>query len=315
MKRSTGLMLALLLATSCGGGAVAGTTSAVSSSSSSSSTTSTTTTIPEATTEAGPTTTGGPPATLPPEIAQTVFAFAGGQSQIFVTVEVADSPNGPWLPAGIFLDFPPALSGPNYWVKFTIENQDELGQVVDVEISGESGFDLGTDVCALDFPIPIGGSDSCVVGDADGFPVLSGTTTNNYLVTAKSQHQGFAPDRWFQPEVPATLEFDGARHSFVFLFDIGSSEEGVRIDGKADGSAVSISGLSGPVQVDCSDRFPNGLSDTGGSPRSGEPSLVAFVIENFSSSGESQGGCAEIPTEILDMDVDGDTFAYAYVGP
>ncbi len=314
MKRSTGLMLALLLATSCGGDAVASTTSAASASSSSS-TTSTTTTIPETTTEAGPTTTGGPPATLPSEIAQTVFAFAGGQSQIFVTVEVADSPNGPWLPAGIFLDFPPALSGPNYWVKFTIENQDELGQVVDVEISGESGFDLGTDVCALDFPIPIGGSDSCVVGDTEGFPVLSGTTENDFFITAKSQHQGLGDGLWFQPEVPTTLEFDGARHSFVFLFDVGSSDEGVRVDGKADGSAVAISGLSGPVRVDCSDGFSNGVSDTGGSPRSGEPTIVAYVIENFSRSGESQGGCAEIPTEILDMDIDGDTFAYAYVGP
>ncbi|MGH8915351.1 MAG: hypothetical protein ACRDZM_12650 [Acidimicrobiia bacterium] len=262
-------------------------------------------------------TTNTSPDTLPPVIAQVGFAFAtGADPRLRVEAAVGESPDGPWSPAG-FGDPLPALSGPSFWVRFSISNVDELGAMLtDLDISGfDAGAFLGQDICDLDSPIPPGGELICIVGGADGFPVQPGPNQNDFTADGVGDRQG-APDRWFAPQIPTALGFDGARNSFLLVFD---TPEGIRVDGTADGSEVVIDigglGLSRPVKVDCSDQFPDGRSATGASPAAGEPALAAHVIENYSAAGDRQGECAFVPTEQLAFDLDGDSdTAFLYEG-
>ncbi|HEY7467917.1 MAG TPA: hypothetical protein VIC07_00120 [Acidimicrobiia bacterium] len=306
MKRTTATTLALLVVAACTGGSeastttVAGTTSTSTTSTSGSSSTSSPLTS-TTTTGSSDTTEEETETTLPPVVAQAVFAFTGGTTPfITVTVEVAEGEDGPWQPAGFFADPTPVLTGASYWVRFNIANRDSLGEVVDVDISGFDGSVIGEDVCSLDEPIPVGGSTSCVVGGEEGFPVEPGGSQEDFSSIGEGERQGTESGRYFQPPIPTSLEFDGARHSFLFAFD---TEEGLRVDGTADGAEIEVDlggfELSGPLRVDCSDPYPGGRSSTGGSPTEDEPALAAYVIENFTGEGESQGGCAEIPTVTL----------------
>ena len=254
---------------------------------------------------------------MPPVIAAAVFDFTGGAGSVLVTVAVGETANGPFFPAGFSAEPVPQLGGPRYWVQFTVENLDQLnGTVVGLEISGFDGSDLGEDVCSLD-PIPVGGTAACVAGGDEGYAVEPGQQQNDYFVTAEAERQGFPPDRWIQPPVPTSLGYQGARHSFVLLFEL-SETDGARIDGKSDATSVEIDvpgpRLSSPVTVDCSDDFPEGISSTGGSPTPDETPLVAYVIENFSVGGDSEGGCVLIPTGTIEMDVEGDNSGYLYEG-
>lgn len=306
--------IALVLVACAGGGSVTTSTPVPSTTSSS---TVTSITVTDTTAATAPSTSAGPPGTLPPVIAETVFAFAGGLSAVRINVSVGDSPDGPWQPAGPFVDTVPFLGGASYWLRFDIENIDELGNVVELDISGDIDSDLGPDVCDIELPLPIGGSGSCVVGDEEGLPVAPGGETVFFVVTAESEHQGFAPDRWFDPMIPDSLEYDRATHGFLFLFD-GGGEEGVRIEGVSDGPEVEVDlsriQLSAPVRVDCSDEFEDGFSEVGGSPTPGEPAVAAYVISSFSASGDREDGCGRIPTERLPMDLDGDD-SYTYFAP
>lgn len=295
MKYTATVGALALLAAACSGSTAATTTGSESTSTTSSSLLTTTTSILDSTTE-GPTTTGGPgttegpPPTLSPVIAQVGFAFAGGDDPtVLVRVSVAEARDGPWLPAGIS-DPTPTLTGPSYWVRFEITNTDGLGAVLtDLDISGfEVGSPLGDDVCELGAPLPPGSQTRCVVG---GFPVEPGDNDVDFWVSGFGPRQG-EPDRWFTPPIPTSLEFGGARNSFVLVFD---TPEGVRVDGTSDGPEVEIDvdgfELSGTVRVDC----------TGGNPFEGQPRLEAYVIENFSAGGDRIGGCSEIPSQELDF--------------
>lgn len=318
MTRSIASTLALLLVAACAGGGDSTTTSSAATS-----TTSTSIAVSSTTTTGGATTTSAAsdttdpetPVTLPPVVARAVFAFTGGTTAaIRVTVEIAESPDGPWLLAGFDADPTPVLTGSNYWVRFTIENLDSLGSVVDVDISGFDNSDIGEDVCTLEEPIPVGGSAVCIL--PDGFSVEAGGAQNDFDSTGVGQRQGTEEGRYFQPPIQTPLGFDDAMHSFLFVFD---TEEGVRIEGTSDGDEIMVDvdgfELAGPLRVDCSDLYPDGTSTTGGSPSGEEPALAAFVIDNFGSDGERRPGCADIPTVSLPFDSIGSDGAYLYETP
>ena len=304
MKHTAIVAVLALLVGACGGATEATTTGDGSPTSSGSPTT---TTIPGSTTE-GPTitggsdTTGGPQPTVPPQIAQVAFAFATGDDpRVLVRVSVGESPAGPWLPAG-FSDETPTLTGPSYWVRFDITNTDQLNAVLtDLEISGfDAGSFLGEDICELDAPLPKDGEAVCIIGE---LPVQPGGNQVDFVVGGIGPRQG-EPERWFDPPIPTSLEFGGARNSFVLVFD---TPEGLRVDGTADSPEIEIDieGISGSVRLDCSE----------GSPFGGEPALKAYVIEHFSSDGDTVNGCNNIPTAPLEFfpDFNGDN-AYLYNG-
>ncbi len=309
--------IALLVVVACSGDAESTTSTGSSSTTTSTSVPGTSSTQAESTTTVdGTGTTKAPPDTLPPVIAQVAFAFAAGDDpSILVKVAVGESPGGPWSPAG-FNDSPPTLSGPSFWVRFSITNVDRLGAMLtDLDISGsDAGSFLGEDICDLDSPLLPSSELICIVGGANGFPVQPGANQNDFTADGLGDRQG-APNRWFTPQIPRTLGFR-ARNSFVLIFD---TPEGIRVDGTADSPEVVIDieglGLSRPVKIDCSDQFPDGRSASGGSPAAGEPALAAYVVENYSAAGERVGGCAHVPTESLTFFLDGDSDrAFLYHG-
>ena len=297
--------IALLFVAACGGDAGSSTTSSATSSTSvpgtSTSTQSGSTTQPPTTLD-GTGTTAETPDTLPPVIAEVAFAFATGDDpRLLVRVSVAETRDGPWLPAGIF-DPTPTLSAPSYWVRFQITNVDRLNAVLtDLDISGfEVGSPFGGDVCQLSAPLPRDSVAECILGE---FPVQPGPNDVDFNVSGVGPRQG-EPERWFDPPIPTTLEFADARNSFLFVFD---TTEGIRVDGTADASQVEIDlgGLSGTVRLDCA----------GESPFGGTPGLKAYVIENFSGGGDRVGGCSEIPTAELEFFPDSDSDdVYFYEG-
>lgn len=303
MKQIAAVGVLALLVAACGGTTGSSTTS----SGSSTSLASTTSSVAGSTTE-GPTitsasdTTDGPPQTLPAVIAQVGFAFATGDDpRVLVRVSVGESPDGPWFPAG-FSDETPTLTGPSYWVRFDITNTDQLNAVLtDLDISGfDAGTFLGEDICELEAPLPRDGQTVCIVGD---FPVQQGGNQADFVVGGVGVRQG-GPDRWYDPPIPTSLEFGGARHSFALVF---GTDEGLRVDGTADGSEIVIDdfGISGSVRLGCS----------GGNPFDGQPALEAYVIETFSADGSRADPCTNIPTGNLEFfpDFDGDN-AYLYFG-
>jgi len=308
MKYTATFAVLALLVASCGGATETTTTAIVSTSTTSGSVPSTT--IPGSTTQGtttigGSGTTDGPTQTVPPVIAQVAFAFATGDDpRVLVRVSVAESPDGPWSPAG-FSDPTPTLTGPSYWVRFDITNVDQLNAVLtDIDISGfDAGSFLGEDICELEAPVPRDGEAVCVIGGSDGLPVQPGGNQVDFVVGGSGPRQG-EPERWFDPPIPTSLDFAGARNSFVLVFD---TAEGFRVDGTADGSEIEIDidGVSGSVRLDC----------TAGSPFGGEPGLKAYVIESFSANGNREGRCEDIPTGELEFfpDFDADN-AYLYFG-
>ncbi len=319
-RTTTSTVVALLMVAACGGTVESTTTLGVTTTVAGSTSTSTQTSL----TLAGSTTTGPPgttgptvPPTVPAVIAQIAFAFAGGTTpRIAVTAAVGESPDGPWWPAGFFVDTP-TLTGSSFWVQFTIANLDSLGVVTDVDLSGVNGSVIGEDVCSLDEPIPIGGAVTCVVGGPDGFPVQPGGAQNEFTAIGEGVRQGTELERYFQPPITTTPGYDDAPHSFLLVFD---TDDGLGVEGTSGAPEVEVEApgldLSGPVRVDCSDRFPDGRSSTGGSPTGSEPALVAYLIENFSNNGDSLGGCSEIPVIELTYELDGSSdTGFLYLTP
>ncbi len=299
MKYTAAVAVVALFVVACSGDT--GTTTTASGSTTSTSLPTTTTSVPGATTTEGASSTTGPQGTVPPVVAQVAFAFATGDDpRVLVEVSVGESPDGPWLPAG-FSDETPTLTGPSYWVRFDITNTDQLNATLtDLDISGfDAGSFLGEDICELDAPLPRDGQAVCIIG---GFPVQLGGNQVDFVAGGFGPRQG-EPDRWFDPAIPTSLEYGGARSSFLLVFD---TAEGFAVGGTADGSEVEvdIEGVSGSVRLDCA-----------GSPFEGEPALEAYVIENFSDDGSRVGGCADIPTAVLEFlaDFDSDN-AYLYFG-
>ena len=123
MKYTATVGVLALVVAACG----ATTETTTTATGSTSTTSSTTTSTPGSTTE-GPTTSGsditaGTQGTVPPVIAQVGFAFASGDDPtVLVRVSVAETPDGPWLPAGGSDE--PRLFGSTYWVRFDITNTD-----------------------------------------------------------------------------------------------------------------------------------------------------------------------------------------------
>ena len=304
MKYTATIGVLALLVAGCGGATEATTTA--SGSTTSSSVADSTTSIP-GTTE-GPTITGGsettdgPPPTVPPEILQVAFAFATGDDpRILVEASVGESPDGPWSPAGLS-DPTPTLTGPSYWVRFDVTNTDQLNAVLtDLDITGvDAGSFLGADICELDAPLPKDGTFACFVGE---FPVQAGDHQSDFVVGGFGPRQG-GPERWYDPAIPTSLEFGGARHSFVLVFD---TPEGLRLDGRADGREIEIDeeGISGSLRLDCPE----------GSPFDGDPALEAYVIESFAADGSREDPCIHIPTAELEFFSDGNSDnAYHYFG-
>ena len=230
------------------------------------------------------------------------FAFATGDDpRVLVRVSVGESPDGPWSPAGLS-DPTPTLTGPSYWVRFDVTNTDQLNAVLtDLDITGvDAGSFLGADICELDAPLPKDGTFACVVGE---FPVQAGDHQSDFVVGGFGPRQG-GPERWYDPAIPTSLEFGGARHSFVLVFD---TPEGLRLDGRADGREIEIDveGISGSLRLDCPE----------GSPFDGDPALEAYVIENFAADGSREDPCIDIPTAELEFFSDGNSDnAYQYFG-
>jgi hypothetical protein len=227
-------------------------------------------------------------------VAQVAFAFASGDDpRVLVQVSVGESPDGPWLPAGLG-DPSPTLSGPSYWVRFDVTNVDQLNAVLtDLDISGvDAGSFLGDDICDLDAPLPRDGTFACVIGE---FPVEPGGNQADFIAGGFGPRQG-GPDRWYDPAIPTSLDYKGARNEFVLVF---GTPEGLRVDGRADSPEVALDGvgISGSVRVDCA----------GGSPFEGEPALEAYVIQPFSSDGAPGQPCSQIPTEELEFSSDGNS--------
>jgi hypothetical protein len=232
-------------------------------------------------------------------IAQVAFAFAEGDNpSVLVQVSVGESSDGPWAPAGD-PDVTPTLTGPTYWVRFDITNTDGLGAVLtDLDISGFEPLSL--DMCELEAPLPQDAETSCVIG---GFPVQPGENEIEFDASGVGHRQGFKPDKWYQPPIPTSLDFDEAPNSFVLVFD---TEEGTRLEGKADASEVEIDvgSVSGTIQLDCN----------GGTRFDGTPALEAYVIEKFSANGSSRERCSVIPTAELPFSRDDSDDVYFYFG-
>ena len=84
-----------------------------------------------------------------PKAKSTIFLFmAGAPSQLDL------------------LDPKPQLTSTQYWVRFTITNQDSLGQITEFELSGAppDPGPLSANICPLSSPLGVGGSLTCVVG-------------------------------------------------------------------------------------------------------------------------------------------------------
>lgn len=274
----------------------------------------TTTTTRQTTTTRATTTT----ALLPPELAAVAFAFASGTTpRIDVAVAVGESPAGPWLPAG-FNDPTPAITGPKYWVQFTITNLDSLGTVTTVNISGEvpDGGPLGNDICDLDEPLGVSEQTTCIVGGADGFDTDPAGAEHFFTAVGEGFRQGTADEVYFDPPIPDRLAYNGAPFGFVLVL---GTAEGLRIDGEAHSPEIGIDldgvDLSLSVRVDCSDAFPSGVSAGGGSPTASEPQMIAFVMAEFDSDGSPVGSCSQIPQVDLTFDLDGGfDSSYVYSG-
>ncbi len=302
MKYTATVALLALFGAACGGETGATTTASVSTSTTSGSVSTTTTGSTTQVTITTGGTTDGPTQTVPPVIAQVAFAFATGDDpRVLVRVSVGESHDGPWSPAGLS-DPTPTLTGPSYWVRFDVTNTDQLNAVLtDLDITGvDAGSFLGADICELDAPLPKDGTFACVVGE---FPVQAGDHQSDFVVGGFGPRQG-GPERWYDPAIPTSLEFGGARHSFVLVFD---TPEGLRLDGRADGREIEIDdqGISGSLRLDCPQ----------GSPFDGDPALEAYVIENFAADGSRQDPCIDIPTAELEFFSDGNSDnAYQYFG-
>ena len=258
-------------------------------------TTPTETTATETTaTETTVTDTTAADAFVPAAIAAGAFSFLAGTSPRFaVLVSVStDGPDGPWQPAG---DAPgPSLPlGSDFWVRFEVQNRSSNATMTELDLSVPGVGDVCPDFSGLG---PLGTLE-CVAGP---FAAAAGEEEVEFDVDAKGFRQGESDVSIIEPPLSESHAFDGARHSFTLLFALDlASLNGALLEGAVMEPAITIEpaglGFAGPVAVDCSDLFPGGFSETGGSPQSGEPALFAYVITVFDPDGTVAETCSEIP--------------------
>jgi hypothetical protein len=231
---------------------------------------------------------------VPAAIAAGAFSFLAGTSPRFaVLVSVStDGPDGPWQPAG---DAPgPTLpSGSEFWVQFVVENRSSNATMTELDLSVPGVGDVCPDFAGL------GPLDTleCVAGP---FAAEAGDQEIEFDADAKGFRQGESDESIIDPPLTDSHAFDGARYSFTLLFAVDlASLNGAILEGAVAEPAITIEppglGFANPVAVDCTDRFPGGFSETGGSPQPGEPPLFAYVITVFDPDGSVADTCSEIP--------------------
>ncbi len=244
-------------------------------------------------TETTVTDTTDPDAFVPAAIAAGAFSFLAGTSPRFaVLVSIATDPGGPWEPAG---DAPgPTLPvGSSFWVQFVVENRSSNATMTELDLS-VPGFG---DVCP-DFAVlrPLDTLE-CFAGP---FVAEAGDREIEFDADAKGFRQGESDESIIDPPLAKAHTFDGAAHSFTLLFAVDLAFlSGALLEGAVAEPAITIEppglGFAKPVAVDCTDRFPGGFSETGGSPQPGEPPLFAYVITVFAPDGSVADTCSEIP--------------------
>ena len=226
-------------------------------------------------------------------VAAAAFNFLAGTSPRFaVLVSIATDPGGPWEPAG---DAPgPTLpAGSNFWVQFVVENRSSNATMTELDLSVPGVGDVCPDFVGLG---PLGTLE-CVAGP---FVAEAGDREIEFDADAKGFRQGESDESIIDPPLAKAQPFDGAAHSFTLLFAVDLAFlSGALLEGAVAEPAITIEppelGFAKPVAVDCTDRFPGGFSETGGSPQPGEPPLFAYVITVFDPDGSVADTCSEIP--------------------
>jgi hypothetical protein len=231
---------------------------------------------------------------VPAAIAAGAFTFLAGTSPRFaVLVSVStDGPAGPWQAAGD-APGPSLLIESNFWVRFEVQNRSSNATMTELDLSVPGVGDVCPDFSGLG---PLGTLE-CVVGP---FTAKAGEREIEFDADAKGFRQGESDESIIDPPLTESHGFDGAPHSFTLLFALDlASLNGALLEGAVTEPSITIEpaglGFANPVAVDCSDRFPGGFSETGGSPQSGEPPLFAYVITVFNPDGSVAETCSEIP--------------------
>jgi len=252
-------------------------------------------------------------------IAAAAFDFLAGTSPRFaVTVSIStDGPGEPWEPAGD-TQGPPVPVGSDFWVRFEVENQSSNATMTDLTLTMPGIGEVCSDFSGLE-PLE---TFECVVGPIEA---ESGSQEIEFDIEAEGFRQGESDESILDPPLATDHTFDGKAHAFTMLFAVElTALNGALVEGSATEPSVVVEpaalGLAKPVLVDCSDRFPNGLSEKDGSPQEGEPRLFAYAITVFNADGSVADQCSEVPvfeSAFKDRVEDGDPEAHSsihYVG-
>lgn len=226
-------------------------------------------------------------------VAMGTFDFASGADpQVKVTVEAGTAQDGTWLAAGFGQN--PDITGPDLWIRFTIENLDFRGPITEFDISGTEDEPLGQNVCPDQAPVAASAVETCIVGP---LAVVAGPQSIGFSVTASGEGQPIGNGEWLTPplEPPGYL---GAPTSFLFAFETNElPREGLLIEGRASGTTVDVDlpgELVATISVECA------------SPGAGSGlTLLAHSITTYDADGTPTGGCDTIPTVTLNYTLDG----------
>lgn len=220
------------------------------------------------------------------------FAFQSGVDPIFqIKSAVGPTATGRFDPAGRGEN--PLVSGREFFIQFTVTNFDEFGTITSFDLAGDplDPGPLGANLCPQVAPLAPQATTTCVIGP---FPAVQGGDEFGFVASGVGFRQGTGAGI-FDPPLPQSLPYENRLHSFMFVF---GTPNGVRIGTSADRVAIDLATgvtLSKPLHVDCSDRFPNGISEVGASPDANEPKVLAFVISKFTPAGARDGGCSHFP--------------------
>ena len=231
-------------------------------------------------------------ADVPVNIAAAAFNFLAGTSPrvLMIASISAAGPDGPWQAAGD-PPGPTLVTGSEFFVRYEVANTSSNATMTGLDMSVPGVGPVCTDFDGLE---PLGTFD-CVVGP---FVAEAGSREIEIDIDADGSRQGESDSSIIDPPLRIEHSFDGVAHAFTMLFAVDlAALDGVLVDGSASEAAVEIRGLglAGPVTIDCSDEFPEGFSETGGSPQAGEPRVFAYAITNYNTDGSVAGTCAQIP--------------------
>jgi hypothetical protein len=120
---------------------------------------------------------------------------------------------------------------------------------------------------------------------------------------------GTVKDGFFDEPILPQIPVAGAS-VLTFYFEPTGGADGPTVAGSTGQTTVDFpasAGLSGPVAVDCTDRFTNGFSDLpDGTPRSGvdpvDPRVVAYRITRYSATGGVEAKCDNIVELVANFD-------------